>query len=103
MGVEELTTWLKVELKPREWTQADQASKSGLSESFISMFLAGKRDVGIQSIVALSSALEVTPIQVFETANLLPKNTVNLCRNGGEMTTPQKSSFRFSRKNQLFF
>lgn len=64
MDVGKLTTWLKAELKTRDWTRADLARKSGLSESFISLFFAGKRDVGIQSIVAISSALKVTPTQV---------------------------------------
>lgn len=73
MDIVKFTAWLNNELKIRDWTQADLARKIRISESHISMMMAGKRGLSTRSFLAISKALKIPQNKVFGAAGLLPE------------------------------
>ena len=65
--------WLKKEREIRGWTQSDLARRSGLNRAIINKFESGVSLPSVESFIALSDALYVSPIHLFRQAGLLSK------------------------------
>ena len=68
----DFSAWLFTELKLRDWTQADLANKSGLSQGAISKVVNKQRKPGFDFCEGLSRALKLPVETIFEAAGLLP-------------------------------
>lgn len=64
--------WLQEELNKREWTQADLARKASVSRAAVSDVMSGKRNVGRDLAVAISTALNVPLAEIFRANGILP-------------------------------
>lgn len=64
--------WLLLELKKREWSQADLARAAQVSRSAISEIISGRRQVGKDTANAIAEALKIPPEHVFRAAGILP-------------------------------
>jgi transcriptional regulator with XRE-family HTH domain len=78
LSVENIGDWLLKELEKRGWSQSDLVKESGISRGTLSNIISGTRGVGPESLVAISQALNISPVTVFRKAGLLPE--------GGEET-----------------
>jgi transcriptional regulator with XRE-family HTH domain len=64
--------WLHKELKKRDWSQVDLSRKTGISTTQVARILSGERGFGVEALVAISTALNVSPVTVLRIAGLLP-------------------------------
>ncbi len=64
--------WLQRELAKRNWTQLDLSRHSGISAAGISKIMSSDRGVGIEAVVRIATALNVTTDNVLRQAGLLP-------------------------------
>ncbi|KAA0255580.1 MAG: XRE family transcriptional regulator [Chloroflexi bacterium] len=65
--------WLRQELEKRDWSQVDLSRKTKISPTQIARILSGERGFGVEALVSISNALEVSPITVLRKAGLIPK------------------------------
>lgn len=67
----EFPQWLRQELEKREWSQVDLSRKTKISPTQVARILSGERGFGIEALVEISNALEVSPITILRKAGLL--------------------------------
>ena len=73
MNMTNFSQWLVNQIQERGWTRADLANASGLTRSAISDYINKKRTKpDPEALVAIASALQISPIHVFRAAGLLP-------------------------------
>jgi transcriptional regulator with XRE-family HTH domain len=77
MGTESFSSWLRQQLRRHEWTQADLARKSGLSQGRISDWLNNKRRPSPASCDRLADALGVDLDDVLRRAGHRPGSPVD--------------------------
>lgn len=70
-NMETFANWLLAELKQREWTQADLATRAKVSKTAISDILSGRRNVGTELATAIADALKVPQEDVYIAAGIL--------------------------------
>lgn len=70
-------TWLSEHLEERNWTYADLAKQANVGKSTVSMIMSGQRTPGPDFCLAISDALNVPPVIVFQRAGLLPSEPVD--------------------------
>lgn len=68
----EFPQWLRQELEKREWSQVDLSRKTGISNAQVTRILSGERGFGVEALVAISNALNISPITIIRKAGLLP-------------------------------
>ena len=68
----DFSTWLLGELRLRDWSQADLASRSGLSQGAISKVVNKQRKPGFDFCEGVSKALKVPVETIYAAAGLLP-------------------------------
>ncbi|MFZ1238020.1 MAG: helix-turn-helix transcriptional regulator [Anaerolineae bacterium] len=73
----EFINWIQQELNRRNWNQLDLAKRAGISAAGISKLMSGDRQPGIDIIIGLSRALNVSTDDVLRYAGLLPTATAN--------------------------
>lgn len=64
--------WLRDELEKRDWSQVDLSRKTKISPTQINRILSGERGFGVEALVAISTALNISPITIIRKAGLLP-------------------------------
>jgi len=67
--------WLRSELETRGWSQVDLSRKTSISSTQIARILSGERGMGIETLVAISQALNYSPITLIRKAGLLPPDS----------------------------
>lgn len=72
------TQWLLDAMKARDWSQADLARKSKISESHLSHVFSGRRKPQIEFCNRIARALELPPELVARKAGLLPPSREQL-------------------------
>lgn len=60
----------------RGWRQADLARKSDLHRAIISKLVLGKSTPQTNTLLAIASALNLPPMQLFEAAGILPPKVI---------------------------
>lgn len=65
--------WLRNEIDRREMSQIELSRKTGVSATQIARILSGERGMGIETLVAISTALNISPITIIRKAGLLPE------------------------------
>lgn len=70
--------WLQAELNQRNWTQADLARRSRVTQTHISRIMNGMRRPGPQAVTNIARALHVPQEEAFERAGLLAPSNANL-------------------------
>lgn len=69
--------WLRAQLEERGWNQTDLKNRSGVNDSQISRWLAGKNHPGLAKIRAVCQALGVPPVEgMIAAGHLLPEDVV---------------------------
>ena len=68
----EFPQWLRQELEKRDWSQIDLSRKTKISATQITRILSGERGFGVEALVAISNALDISPITILRKAGLLP-------------------------------
>lgn len=66
-------TWLSQELSEREWSNADLARHSGVSEGQLSHIFSGTRGVGDRTLEKIARALNLPKAELLRRAGLLPE------------------------------
>lgn len=69
--------WLRNEIDRREMSQIDLSRKTGVSATQIARILSGERGMGIETLVAISTALNISPITIIRKAGILPEGGEN--------------------------
>lgn len=69
--------WLLGELRVRNISQADLSRASGLTTAAVANLVNGRRNPGIEAIVAISRALRLPPETVFAAAGAMPTKSVS--------------------------
>lgn len=67
-----LIEWIEGQLRLRDWRPADLARAAGVRDSTISRVLNGNAKAGPELCNAMAGALDVSPVEVFRIADLLP-------------------------------
>lgn len=70
--------WLQAELRVRDWTQADLARRSRVSQTHLSRIVNGSRKPGPEALVSIARALRIQPEEVFRQAGIIPPSTAHL-------------------------
>ena len=69
--VESFRTWLLGELKKRDWTNAELARRSGLSEGGLGNVINGRRNPTPDTCRKIAKALKIPESEVFRRAGIL--------------------------------
>ncbi len=69
---ESLKLWLSQELNQRNWSHRELARQTGITQSFISNVIAGKKPPSVNFCRQIAQALEVSPELVLRLAGILP-------------------------------
>lgn len=72
MGSKEFTTWLSEEVKQRGWTFRELGRRAGLSSGAISKVMTGTTDPTWEFCTKIAEAMEMSSVDVFRQAALLP-------------------------------
>lgn len=72
MGSKEFTTWLSEEVKQRGWTFRELGRRAGLSSGAISKVMTGATDSTWEFCAKIAEAMEMSSVDVFRQAGLLP-------------------------------
>jgi transcriptional regulator with XRE-family HTH domain len=73
MNTSKFSQWLSAQMEERGWSQADLAKAAGLTRTAVSQYINKKRTKPEpESMVAIARAFQVSPIEVFRVADLLP-------------------------------
>jgi transcriptional regulator with XRE-family HTH domain len=67
--------WLQDQLDDKNWRVTDLAKHSHISDAAISRILKGLRKPDTDTLLAFSTALNISPIIMFRQAGKLPKET----------------------------
>lgn len=70
--------WLQTELNQRNWTQADLARRSKVTQTHISRIMNGMRHPGPQAVTNIARALHVPQEEAFQRAGLLAPQSATL-------------------------
>lgn len=70
--------WLQAELKARDWTQADLARRSRVSQTHLSRIMNDMRKPGPEALVSIARALRIPPEEAFRQAGIIPPSTAHL-------------------------
>lgn len=70
--------WLQAELKTRDWTQADLARRSRVSQTHLSRIMNDMRKPGPDALVSIARALRIPPEDVFRQAGIIPPTSATL-------------------------
>ena len=69
---EAFRAWLSGELDRRNWSQREFARQAGLSQSFVTQVLAGKRSPSVNFLTKTSAALDESLDKLLKLAGILP-------------------------------
>jgi transcriptional regulator with XRE-family HTH domain len=72
MTIIEFSEWLEHMLKEQQMSAAELSRRSGVDEATISRARSADRMPSPDSLIAIASALKVTPAEAFRAAGLLP-------------------------------
>jgi len=70
--METFIEWLQQQLNQRQWTQADLARHSSVTQTHLSRIMNGMRKPGPDTLVNIARALRIPPDEAFRRAGLLP-------------------------------
>lgn len=70
--------WLITTLGKNNITQSELARMAGVTRSTISGVITGRRQPGARLMIAIASALRITPEEVFQAAGVLPQSQSTL-------------------------
>ena len=71
----DFSEWLINELKNRNWSQSELATKAGLHRQVVSSYIGGQRQKpDVEILVAIARALKIPPEQIFRAAGYLPES-----------------------------
>lgn len=68
------TDWLTIELKQRNMSKSDLARDADISNGTLGDIFSGRRPISFDIAYAIARAFNIPPIQVFQTAELLPRD-----------------------------
>lgn len=68
----EFANWLQQQLNHRNWNQVELARRADISTAGISKIMSGDRKLGIDSLMGIARALNVSTDEVLRQAGLLP-------------------------------
>ena len=92
---QEFVSFIKEELKKRNWSHAELARRSGISQAHISRVLNSDYQPGLELLNSLSTSFNLPPEQLFRLANILPERTNSNQEN-------EELIFLFSQLNQEY-
>lgn len=101
-----LVNWIEEQLRLRDWRPADLARAAGVRDSTISRILNGNAKAGPELCSAMAEALDVSPVEVFRIAELLPASAgmvSELTQNEAEMITLYRQLSPENRAYALHF
>ncbi|RJO64988.1 MAG: XRE family transcriptional regulator [Candidatus Omnitrophota bacterium] len=64
--------WLEDELKQRDWNRNELSKRGGIDSGLVSRILNRERNAGIETLLAIAVAFNISPEVVFRAAGLLP-------------------------------
>lgn len=76
--METFVKWLQAELNERDWSQADLARRSRVSQTHLSRIMNEMRRPGPDALVGIARALHIPPEEVFRHAGLIPPSAAHL-------------------------
>ena len=76
--METFVEWLQEELHARDWTQAELARRSRVSQTHLSRIMNDMRKPGPDALVSIARALHIPPEEAFRQAGLIPPSTASL-------------------------
>lgn len=71
MLIDELTSWIGIELERRDWSYSELARRADLSQSMVSKVMAGHANPGIDFLIGMARAFGVSREFIFRKAGLL--------------------------------
>ena len=71
------TDWVQNELNKRNWSRADLARRSGITQTHISRIMNQMRKPGTDALINIARAFQIAPEEVMRKAGLLPTATAN--------------------------
>lgn len=72
LTMEKLSAFIERELEKRGWTQADLCRASGMNDSMISNLINERRKLGLNSVISLAKAFNMSTDEVLRGSGLLP-------------------------------
>jgi transcriptional regulator with XRE-family HTH domain len=67
--------WLQKERETRKWTQSELGRRSGKDRAVINKIESGGALPAVETFIALSDALKLSPITLFRKAGLIPQGS----------------------------
>ena len=68
------TDWVQNELNKRNWSHADLARRSGITQTHISRIMSQMRKPGPDALLNIAKAFQIAPEEVMRRAGLLPSS-----------------------------
>lgn len=90
---ERLLEFLTRELEERGWSQRELSRRAGLSQTSVSVVIAGQRKPTFEFLAAIAKPLGYDPVELFKLANLIPGQSKIIQETRGDYN-PEDSSLR---------
>jgi transcriptional regulator with XRE-family HTH domain len=84
--------WLQKERETRKWTQSELGRRSGKDRAVINKIESGGALPAVETFIALSDALKLSPITLFRKAGLIPAGDENVTNEDWQYLIAQLST-----------